>query len=290
MTNQWKLSCLLLAAAFAIGLPFLGGARSWAHGGDDGQEIEGVPIVNLFDQTISINGFVIRVDELTQIEIDGRDGSLEALDAFVAAHPDVEAEVEYINLAGVAVATEIEIEDDEDDGDDDEDAEDDDIEVEGSLVGVNSATQSLTVAPAAGAAHLTLSLSRETELEIGGAEVTVGQFLSLAALLEGAPIEVEYDPATMTAREVELDIVMAVESAMVVRAAPRQLTVQPTVSASAARRRARLGKFRLLPGTRVLRNDRLVEVQSLRRGDQVQVSYFVAGGQRVAPKVIASGP
>jgi len=292
-----KLSCVLLAAAFGIGLPLLGGARSWAHGGDDDQEIEGVPIVNLFDETISINGFVIRVDEATEIEIDGRNGSLEALDDFVAAHPDVEAEVEYINLAGVAVATEIEIEDDRDDDDDsdgDEDDEEDDeaedLDVEGSLVGVDSADQSVTVAPAGGGAPLTFLLSREAELEISGAEVTAGQFLSLAALLEGAPVEVEYDPATMIAHEVEIEIVMAVEDASVVRAAGRQLTVQPAVSASAGRRRAKPSKFRLLPGTQVVRNDRLVEVRSLRRGDQVQVSYFVVRGKRVAPKLVATGP
>jgi hypothetical protein len=75
--------------------------------------------------------------------------------------------------------------------------EGDEREVEGTVVEVNAAAGTVTIAPADGGPAITLTVTASTEIEVNDEPA------ALEALQAGMPIEAEFDEVTLVARELE---------------------------------------------------------------------------------------
>lgn len=163
-----------------------------SDGDDDDAEIHGtVAAVDAVAGTITIaptNGgsATLTVKSSTEIEVNDVDAAL----VDIQVGMPVEADYDSTTL----IATEIDAGSDDDD-DDDDNAQ----ELKGVVAAVNSAAQTVTIAPNGGGSNVTLNVTAETEIEINDQDATI------AEITVGARIEAEYDPSTMNAYELDIE-------------------------------------------------------------------------------------
>lgn len=221
--------------------------------------------VNTTAATVTVDGSTFTVSEGTVVKIDDTRGTLAQLVPLVGQ----QAKVEFLRT-NPTVATEVDVEtaagnDNGGDANDDNEAK---------LVGVVTAVSatSISVRPAVGAG-VTLAVNAATQVEVDDADCE-----TLAQVPVGSQVNVEFNPATMTATEIKVLVPLAADSG-------NPAGVNPATQTLTLRAGRRLASFKLMPGTQVTLGNQLLSVRQLRSDDVLRVGYYVVRGQKVTPKI-----
>lgn len=271
-----------IAALFALAFLFFFSASPPGRAHDDEREFEGtLTAVNTVDGTVTVGGLVFGVTSGTDIEINDAHGSLADLAAFIGQT----AEVEFLEIAGSRVATEIEVETEEADEDEDGDPDDedeDDVEIRGVVTHCEQhADGTIHVIVRSNGHVFDFVLNSSTEVEIEDADIefedeSLPDVALLCDLLDGAVVEVEFDPETLVVKEIEVEARLAVVVGTIV-------AVDGDGTITVRRGSKRTFTFELLPGTVVVSGSRLMSHSDLRVGGRVQARLFRSNsGERFA--------
>src|SRR5262249_51889518 len=124
----------------------------------------------------------LTVDASTEIQVNDEDATL----ADIQVNMPAEARYDATTLHAMEIKA------------GSEDDNDEDNRVEGTVAGVDTGAQTVTVTPKGGGSDVVLNVTTETEIEVNGEDAGIQD------IQVGQPIRADYDPSTMDASEIKV--------------------------------------------------------------------------------------